>query len=190
MKRALIFAFALAFAAPLARAEQIISIEGEVVRVLRVVQTGAPFESWDGLRSGVPSSVRWHLAAPDENNTRVFRRPGWIAVAGRQAGVAACGTARGPELFTVRIPVRDADPANDPVLALLREQSVNLQAMPTRGEREMYAENGEWGALWFERRVRCTSERAARAPTCSASYIVNVRPNYASAPLTRVCEAP
>lgn len=188
--RALVFALAFMLAAPNARAEEIFSIEAEVARVLRDIRARAPFESWDALRAGAPLTVNWHLAAPDANNARVFRRPGWISIVGRQAGIAACGTARGPELFTVRMAVRDDDPANDPVLALLRAQGVNLQAMPAGGEREMYAENGEWGALWFERRVRCTPEGAARAPTCSASYIVNVRPDYASAPLTRVCEAP
>jgi hypothetical protein len=94
---------ALALLVSPASADQVISLEWEIVRVIRVALNTAPWRSWDELRVAMPQTVRWHLAPPDERGTPVILRSGWISMAGRQAGVAACGSLRGPELLALRM---------------------------------------------------------------------------------------
>jgi hypothetical protein len=191
LMRTLLMVFALALMAAPSAAEEAQSVEGEIARVIRVAHEGAPYRTWDDLRVAMPRTVQWHLAPPDRRDAAVVRRSGWIASSGRQAGVAACGPALGPDLLTLRMATGEEDAAADPVLNMLRASGVDLQRMrTTTPDHEVYAEDGQWSEVWFSREVSCTPEGAAAARGCSVSYIINVRPHYASAPQTQECRAP
>ena len=124
--------------------EQELSLAYAVADAIQLAQASAPYRSWDAPRVSAPRSVRWHLAPPDPAGARIVRRTGWIAQAGRQAGVAACGVERGPKLLTIG-PER-------------REDVVWKPAVQQSG-----------GAVWSRRTVSCPAARRARAiPSCRA----------------------
>ncbi|WP_135212025.1 hypothetical protein [Vitreimonas flagellata] len=189
MRRLLKMLAAFALLASPASADQVISLDGEVVRIIRVAMNAAPYRSWDELRVAMPQTVRWHLAPPDDRGTRVIRRSGWISVAGRQAGVAACGSSRGPELLALRMADGMAPmPADaDAVVRGLREGGVVLDRTPDE-DRELYTIDGS--SLSLQRIVSCTREGAAVMRSCEVTFLLSVRPDYRSAPIARTCRAP
>lgn len=192
MRGVLLSILALLFGAGAARAEEQHSLAGEIVHAIRLAQASAPYRSWDDLRVSAPRSVRWHLAPPDRQDARIIRRTGWIAVAGRQAGVAACGVERGPELLTYRF---DGSYGRDDAVMteLARSGRLTLERRdPTiLGETTHYSYASEQGEpMWFRRELSCTAENARSARRCEIAYVLDVRPNYASAPRAIDCAAP
>jgi hypothetical protein len=180
---------ALALLVSPASADQVISLEWEIVRVIRVALNTAPWRSWDELRVAMPQTVRWHLAPPDERGTPVILRSGWISMAGRQAGVAACGSLRGPELLALRMHDGMAPtPAYaDAVLRALREGGVVLGRAPHE-DYALFMIDGS--SLSLERIVSCTREGAAVMRSCEVTYLLGVRPDYRSAAIAQTCRAP
>jgi len=188
MKRIALMLAALALLVSPAQAHQERSLEAEVARVLRLAAAQAPFGAWDDLRAAMPRSVRWHLVPPDAHDAHIFRRTGWIELAGRQAGVAACGPRVMPELLTLRI-----DGTDESVLSILRE-SFDLRAVDPRwleeGE-ERYRLNAPGDAEQIlSRAVACTPEGARASRRCSTSYTLTIRPPHRDAPAARECRAP
>jgi len=189
MMRTLKMALALALAPLAARAEEVQSVEAEVVRVLAIASAQGPFETWDDVRVAMPRSVNWHLVPPDEPNARSFRRSGWIAIVGRQAGVAVCGTARTPEVLVLRLGGED-----ETVLQGLRDHGLDIRPVSERwadGEERYHVRAG--AALddqILQRRLSCTPPGSRAGRSCDTSYTLTIRPPYRSAPATRECRAP
>jgi len=182
------FFFSLATQAP---AEQTESLDAEVEHIIAIAADTGPYRRWDDLRMAMPRNVRWHLAPPDEPETVIVRRTGWIEVAGRQIGVAACGVARGPELLTLRI-ASAAEGEDDPAITRLEQGGdLSLEAVEPSmsGELRRYRLRGGHD-LWFEREISCTPEGGRAARRCAVSYTLDIRPPYRNAPAARECRAP
>lgn len=187
MMRTLKIALALAFAPLAAHAEDVDSVQGEVVRVLAIALAQGPFETWDDVRVAMPRSVNWHLAPPDETGARAFRRSGWIAVAGQQAGVAVCGDARTPELLVLRLNGED-----ETVLQTLRARGLDVRLVSeSEGEERYDVRSGDSFEIEMLRRsVSCTPPGSRASRSCNTSYTLTIRPPLATAPAARACRAP
>lgn len=185
--RTLKIAAALALLAGPARADA--PIEVEVAYVIAAAISEGPFGAWDDVRVAMPRSVNWHLAPPDERNTPIVRRSGWIAQSGRQAGVAVCGTPQTPELLALRV-----NGVDERVVAQLRAMAdVQLQALDPRwaGDTERYTvQTHRHLDQVLERTVRCTPVESRAGRRCDTTYTLTIRPLYRSAPTTRECRAP
>jgi len=170
-------------------------IQSEVAAVIARLAERAPFRTWDDLRLSAPRSVRWHLSPPDEEEARLIRRSGWMEADGVQAGIAACGDRRGPEIVTLRVDGATWRSAQQDsvIVALSGLVQVNLQYHePTMvGEVEHFeltAENGRRASV--QREENCSREGGAAMRRCDTTYTLDVRPNYASAPTAHDCRAP
>lgn len=184
--RTLKIALALALAPLAARADEVQSVEGEVVRVIAVAVAQGPFRTWDDVRVAMPRSVNWHLVPPDEPGARTFRRSGWIAIAGWQAGVAVCGAALRPELLALRLSGED-----EIVLQTLRDRGLELQSVSATGEERYLVRSGSAGEdQMLQRSVSCTPPGSRAGRSCHTQYTLTIRPHYRSAPMTRECRAP
>jgi hypothetical protein len=181
---------ALALVSLPAQAEEPASINGMLVEIVRAVHEAGPYRDWDTLRMAVPRSVRWHLAPPDRGGARAFRRSGWVEADGRQAGIAACGSANGPELMALRRAGGDYQ-GGDPVIEALREQ-MNVRQIdhePTMvGEIDRF-EIGELAAR-LTRVLDCPLEGARDVQPCVTNYTLDIRPTYRGAPVVTECRAP
>jgi hypothetical protein len=175
-----------------ARAQEAASLTDEVARIIRIAHEEGPFRSWDELRVAMPRSVRWHLVPPDRQGARLFRRSGWIEREGRQAGIAACGDQRGPELLTLRIGSGTRNYHEDAVIEALEQQLQVRQQdhQPTMiGEIDRY-EVGASTPMRLLRELDCPMEGSRGIRGCSTSYTLDIRPTYASAPTAHDCRAP
>jgi hypothetical protein len=188
--RLLTLSAALALVALPARAEETVSIEATLVEIVRALHEESPYRSWDALRVAVPRSVNWHLAPPDREGASVVRRSGWVAVDGRQAGVAVCGSVDGPELMTLRRAGGNYQGA-DPVIELLHAQVQMRQVdhQPTMiGEIDRF-ELGDQAAR-LTRELDCPLEGSRGLHPCVTNYTLDIRPHSRSAPTARECRAP
>jgi hypothetical protein len=181
---------ALALVCIPAQAEEPASIDEMFVEIVRAVHEDGPYRDWDAQRTAVPRSVRWHLSPPDRGGARAFRRSGWIEADGRQAGIAACGSANGPELMTLRRAGGNYQ-GEDPVIEALRGQ-MNVRQIdhePTMvGEIDRF-EIGEQAAR-LTRVLDCPLEGARDVQPCVTNYTLDIRPTYRSAPVVTECHAP
>jgi hypothetical protein len=168
-------------------------ISSEAALVLQRLFEHGPYRTWDDLRAATPATVRWHLAPPDESEAQTFRRSGWIAAGGQQAGVAACGVDSGPELVSLRVAGATSGIQIDPVIgALEQELEVSLgHNEPTMvGEIQIYELRSGSNRASLHRVTDCSSESSRAGRRCETTYTLDVRPNYRSAPATRDCRAP
>ncbi len=177
---------ALALLPMAARAEEVQSIEAEAARVISAAVNGGQLNSWDDVRVAMPRSVNWHLAPPDDSGARVFRRSGWIAVAGDQAGVAVCGGARSPEFLAVRLSGEDQG-----VLQLLRASGLEITAIDSAAEAERFSvRSASAEPQWLQRAVSCTPPGSRAGRSCHTQYTLTIQPHYRSAATARECRAP
>lgn len=187
--RTLKIAAALALAPLVARAEDVQSVEAEVVRVVDDAIAQGPFADWDEVRVAMPRSVNWHLAPPDIRNSRVYRRSGWIAIGGLQAGVAVCGSEDTPELLALRLNGED-----ETVVASLRKRALSVRPVDGRwaeGEERYHVRAVTGGDDQILRRqLSCTPPESRAGRHCNTQYTLTIRPPHRNAPVTSECRAP